>query len=97
MDPTPTPTPTGIPIIMTSVEQWFVELRRVWADPGLSVGEKIWRTLTDPGVILAIFVLVVVIALIGTKLATKLKGRGSGDELSAAAETSTSPPMSTEI
>ena len=91
----PTPTPTFIPLKMTGIEEWIESLKSIWADPYATWPHKLLRTLTDPGVILVIFVLVVGFALIGTKVATKLKGRGSGDEVSATAETST--PMSTEI
>lgn len=93
----PTPTPTFIPLKMTGIEEWIEGLKSVWADPHATWPHKLLRTLTDPGVMLVILVLVGVIALIGTKLATKLKGsQGDVGDVSTAAETSTSA-QSTEI
>lgn len=60
----PIPTGTGVPLEMTGVEEWFDGLRRLWADPGLSPGTKLWRTLTNPVVMLAIFLIVAAIAIL---------------------------------
>lgn len=92
MGPDETPTPTFIPLKMTGVEEWIEGLRRVWADPHATWPHKLMATLTDPGVMLVIFVLVVGIAL----AVMKLKGHGSGGEVPTTAETSTSA-QSTEI
>ena len=89
----PTPTPTFIPLKMTGIEEWIESLKSIWADPYATWPHKLLRTLTDPGVMLVIFVLVGVIALIGTKIATKLKG--SEGDVSTAAETSAMPTTST--
>jgi hypothetical protein len=64
----PNPNGTGVPIQMTGVEEWFDDLRAVWADKTTSTLVKIQRTLTNTVIMLAIFVLVGLVALIVMKL-----------------------------
>jgi hypothetical protein len=67
----PNPNGTGVPMQMTGVEEWFDDLRAVWADKTTSTLVKIQRTLTNTVIMLAIFVLVGLVALIVMKLKSK--------------------------
>ncbi len=64
----PTPFGTGAPLKMTGVEEWFDDLRAVWADKNATWPFKLFRTLTNTVIMLAIFVLVGLVALIVMKL-----------------------------
>lgn len=85
----PNPTGTGGPIKMTGVEEWFDDLRAVWADKSTSTLVKIQLTLTNTVIMLAIFVLVGVVALIVMKLRSKCPPCGINTAETPTAETST--------
>lgn len=89
----PTPAPTVVPYKMTGVEEWIEDIRKIWADPHASWPHKLMQTLTDPVIMLAIFVLIGVIALVVLKVQGMMAKGGS--EVTTTVETPT--PTSTEI
>ncbi len=90
----PTPTGTGVPMDMTSAERWFEDLRAVWTDKNATWPKKLYRTLTNSVIMLAIFVIVCVIALI----VMRMKGGSTKCKPCKVCPTTTETPItSTEI
>jgi hypothetical protein len=83
------PVGTGVPRKITGPEEWFEELRAVWADPNASVPYKLYRTLTNSVVMLLLFLIIVGIAMLAMRLKRK-RSSGAGDA-------TTATPSSTEI
>jgi hypothetical protein len=91
----PTPAPTVVPYKKTGPEEWMEDIRRIWADPHASWPYKLMQTLTDPVIMLAIFVLIGIIALVVLKVQGMMAKGGAGSEVTTTVETPT--PTSTEI
>ena len=67
-----------------AVERWFDKMRATWADPGASLGHKIWSTITDPVILIVIVAIIVLIVFLikcsrSRNCDAKTKGVAKGD------------------
>jgi hypothetical protein len=47
-----------------SIERWFDKLRATWADPAATAPYKLWKTVTDPVILIIVIAIIVLIVFL---------------------------------